>query len=101
MIYEIAEIEVKQGSEKEFEAAVAQASACFADAKGCRSLNLQRSIERPTCYRLVVGWNCVDDHMVTFRESEGFQQWRRLAGPHFAQPPKVEHVDTVYYGFSQ
>ncbi len=37
--------------------------------------------------------------MVHFRESEGFQHWRSLAGPHFASPPQVEHVTTVIDGF--
>ncbi len=26
----------------------------------------------------------------------GFARWRALAGPHFAAPPQVEHVYSVY-----
>jgi hypothetical protein len=33
--------------------------------------------------------------MVDFRESADFQEWRALAGPHFASPPEVEHTNTV------
>jgi quinol monooxygenase YgiN len=95
MIYEIAAIDIKHGSEAQFEAAVSEASAQFRQAKGCRSMKLERSIEHSSHYRLVVGWDSVDDHMVTFRESEGFQLWRQLASPHFALPPKVEHVRCV------
>ena len=81
MIFEIAEIDVKPGSEKDFEYAVAQAGPQFRSAKGCRSLALQRIMERPSTYRLVVGWDSVEDHTVLFRNSPNFQEWRRLAGP--------------------
>lgn len=100
MIYEIAEIDVTPGSEADFETAVAEASAHFRQAQGCRSLKLHRGIEYPARYRLVVGWDSVDDHMVTFRDSAGFQEWRRLASPFFASAPRVEHVSCVLDAFS-
>ena len=99
MIHEIAEIEVKAGHESAFEAAVVEAAPYFNAARGCRSFELNRSIENSQRYRLVVGWDTVEDHMVHFRESEGFQSWRSLVGPHFASPPQVEHVATVIKGF--
>ena len=99
MIHEIATLEIRAGHEGAFEAAVAEAAPLFRRAQGCRSFRLERSIESPLRYRLVVGWDNVDDHMVTFRESEDFVRWRELAGPHFANPPNVEHVHTVVDGF--
>lgn len=99
MIHEIAEIDVIEGHENAFEAAVAQAAPHFKAARGCRSLALNRSVENPQRYRLVVGWDTVEDHMVYFRESEAFQIWRGLVGPHFAAPPRVEHLTTVIDGF--
>ena len=98
-IWEIAEIEVAEGREPAFEAAVAEAATHFKAARGCRSFALDRSIEYPQRYRLVVGWDSVDDHMIHFRESEGFQAWRALAGPYFVAPPRVEHVARVIDGF--
>ncbi|MBL4826422.1 MAG: antibiotic biosynthesis monooxygenase [Spongiibacteraceae bacterium] len=98
-MYEIADINITAEKETDFEAAVNEASAQFRVAKGCRSLELQRSIENPTHYRLVVGWDSVDDHRVTFRESEGFQIWRSLVSAYFSEPPKVEHVSSVFKGF--
>lgn len=100
MIFEIAEIEAKQGKEEELEAAVAKAAPLFQRAKGCHSFRLERTIERPSIYRLVVGWETVEHHMVDFRESEDFQEWRRLAGPYFAAPPRVEHVAIAVPGFT-
>lgn len=95
MIHEIAHIEVKPGMEADFEAGVAQAAPLFRRARGCRSFALQRELEAPTRYRLVVGWDTVDDHMVHFRASEDFQAWRGLVGHCFAAPPQVVHVRDV------
>jgi hypothetical protein len=36
-------------------------------------------------------WDTLEDHMVGFRESPAFAEWRALLGPHFAGPPAVEH----------
>ncbi|MNT48405.1 hypothetical protein D3C72_1851860 [compost metagenome] len=55
-------------------------------------MQLFRSIEQPEQYTLVVEWETVEDHMVHFRESPEFQQWRALVGDTFAAPPNVHHV---------
>ncbi len=99
MIYEIAEIHVQAGKEQEFEAAVAKAVPLFRRSRGCRSLELQRTIEAATKYRLVVGWETVDDHLVHFRGAPEFQEWRRLVGGFFQGAPAVEHVQVAVRGF--
>lgn len=93
MFIEIAEITVTDPAG--FEAAVAKARPHFLAAEGCHGLTLHRVVETPDVYRLVVTWRAVDDHMVTFRASEGFQAWRALASPFFASPPKVTHSAEV------
>jgi heme-degrading monooxygenase HmoA len=75
MITEIVDIEVKPGEEAAFEAAVAQAIPVFRRSKGCRGVELARTIERRTKYRLFVKWETLEDHTVTFRGSENFQDW--------------------------
>jgi heme-degrading monooxygenase HmoA len=96
---EIAQIDVKPGSEAAFEAGVEQAAPLFQRAKGCRSMRLHRSVEMPTRYRLMVQWDTVENHTVDFRGSADFQEWRRLVGSCFAQPPTVEHVHALPLGF--
>lgn len=91
MIHEIATLTIDPDRAEEFEAAVAAARPYFEAAKGCLSFGMQRSIESPERYQLVVGWESVEAHMVDFRETEGFQAWRSLASPFFVAPPKVEH----------
>ncbi|WP_411192634.1 antibiotic biosynthesis monooxygenase family protein [Paraburkholderia sp. B3] len=95
VVYEMAHIVVQQGKNAEFEAGVAQALALFHRARGCRGVELQRSIEEPNQYVLVVQWDTVEDHMVHFRESADFQVWRQLVGPYFEKPPVVGHTQVV------
>ena len=99
MILEIAQIDVKPGMEAEFEAGVKKATPIFKRAKGCKSLALQRSIEKPSRFRLFIQWETVENHTVDFRGSADFQEWRKLVGHLFATPPEVEHVREAMKGF--
>ena len=95
MITEIAQIEIKPGSEKDFEAAVDKARAAFGRANGFHGFELNRSIEKPQRYRLMVKWETLENHTVDFRGSENFAEWRALVGQYFASPPEVEHTQKV------
>lgn len=99
MITEMAELLIKAGSEQQFEAALAQAVPLFQRARGCRSMRVERGIENPEAYLLLVDWETLEDHEVHFRQSADFQEWRRLVGDYFAAPPKVVHTHTVLAGF--
>lgn len=99
MILEIAQIDVKPGREADFEAKVAEAAPLFKRAKGCLGMELQRSIEKPGRYRLLVQWQTLENHTVDFRESDDFQTWRGLVGDCFAAPPDVEHTTLAVKGF--
>ena len=95
MINEIAVIAIKEGANASFEAAVAKAKPLFLASKGCHGVQLFRGIENPLQYTLVVDWETVEHHMVDFRESDAFRQWRALIGDSVAQAPQVQHVQQV------
>ncbi len=99
MIHEIATIRVKPGVHAEFEAAIAAAVPLFQRSKGCKSLRLERVVEESDKYRLVIGWETLEDHTVHFRASEELQEFRRLAGGFVAAPSVVEHVEVALTGF--
>ena len=99
MVLEIAQIDVKPGMEADFESAAAKAMPLFKRAKGCISMTLQRSHEKPQRYRLFLQWATLENHTQDFRGSADWQEWRNLASPYFATPPDVEHVREVYKGF--
>jgi quinol monooxygenase YgiN len=95
MISEIAQISIKPGQESEFEAGVAKAVPVFLRAQGCHGVRLERSIEHPSRYLLVVAWETVEHHTVNFRSSEDFKEWRRLVGHCFENPPEVQHTREI------
>ena len=99
MVTELAEIHITPGTDAAFLAAVEQAAPLFQRARGCKSMRIAKRIEDADCYLLMVEWETVDDHLVHFRESAEYQEWRRLASPFFAQAPAVHHVAPVQQFF--
>src|SRR6202162_5878101 len=99
MITEIAQIDVKPGMEAEFETGEKTAARVCQRARGCHGVKLQRSIEKPSRYRLFVKWATVENHTVDFRGSAGLPEWRRHVAHCFASPPEVEHVSEVLKAF--
>ncbi len=96
---ETARIRVRPGTERSFEAAVAEAVPLFQRAPGCRSLELRRVVEEPDVYVLCVEWDSVADHRERFRNSCEYARWRALVGGFFAEPPVVVHDRPVLGGF--
>lgn len=101
MILEIATLTIDPARAVEFEAAVARAVQHFRNAEGCHGMTLERVIEDPSRYQLVVQWETVEHHTVKFRGSAGFRAWREHAGPFFAAPPIVIHTATVAVHFQR
>ena len=99
MVWEIATLEIDPERSADFEDALRQAVPLFARAQGCQGMHVQRSIEQPHRYRLIVDWDTVDDHVDGFRSSEDFTRWRELVGPFFTRPPDVEHTHRLDLGF--
>jgi heme-degrading monooxygenase HmoA len=91
VILERALFAIKPGQADDFEKAFSQARTLIERAKGCRKASMHRGIENPDSFILLVEWDTLEDHMVGFRESKDFTEWRTLLGPHFASPPAVEH----------
>jgi len=100
MVTEIAHITIDPAQATQFEAAVARSAPLFRAASGCQGMALERTVEDPARYRLVIRWATLEDHTVAFRGSQAFVEWRALAGPFFAAPPVVEHMQAVgsYFG---
>ena len=98
MIKELAEIDIKPGCEQAFEDAAFEAKELFLASKGCLAFRLHRSMEQPSRYRMFVEWQTIEDHMIEFRNSDAFQEWRRLCGSYFQNPPRVEHLTVIVEG---
>lgn len=62
---------------------------------GYVSHELQRCLERPNEYVLLVRWQSLEAHEVGFRKSPEYQQWKQLLH-HFYEPfPVVSHYEVV------
>ena len=95
MILEVAMLDVRPGQEEAFEGAFAEASSIISSMQGYVDHELQRCIERPSRYILLVRWETLEDHTVGFRGSPEYQQWKALLH-HFYDPfPTVEHFTRV------
>ena len=78
MITEIAQIDVKPGTEKDFEAAVAKARPLFLRAKGGKGFELHKSIEKPSRYRCWQGgtrWKITPSSSGVLRTSRRGVDW--------------------------
>ena len=95
MILESAVLDVKPGQTADFEAAFTRAQAFISSIDGYLSHELQRCLENPNRYLLLVRWRALEDHTVGFRGSPEYQEWKRLLH-HFYDPfPSVEHYELV------
>jgi heme-degrading monooxygenase HmoA len=95
MIIEFAQLTIRPGSERQFEAAFPAAINVLGGSRGYLSHELRRSMETPNRYALMVQWQTLEDHTVGFRGSPAFTQWRALIGPYFDAPPVVEHFEPL------
>ncbi len=92
MILELADIQIQPGQHAEFEAAIVRGlTTVVSQSKGFRSYKINKGIESPERYLLMIFWDTLENHTVDFRESPAFPAWRSIVGPFFAVPPKVEH----------
>jgi heme-degrading monooxygenase HmoA len=96
MILELADIRIQPGQQAAFDAALHQGlGTVVARAQGFRGFKVNRGIESPERYLLMIFWDTLEDHTVHFRGGPLFPEWRAIVGPFFAAPPVVEHFDLV------
>ncbi len=93
MIVEHVVLPVIPGRETEFLAAFAQAQPIISSRPGFIGLTLNRGIERPNEFLLLVRWESVEAHIVGFRQSPEYLEWKKLLH-HFYDPfPEVVHFE--------
>jgi heme-degrading monooxygenase HmoA len=95
MVLEVASLSVRAGQGTAFEQAFAAAQAIISSMDGYISHRLERSVEAPDKYLLLVEWRRVEDHTVGFRQSAGYQEWRRLLHHFYDPSPVIEHFEPV------
>lgn len=96
MILEVAILHVRSGLNRQFENDFVTASAIISSMSGYISHELQRCVENPNQYALLVRWESLEDHTVGFRQSVGYQEWKNLLHHYYNPFPMVEHYQSVY-----
>ena len=95
MILEVAILDVRTGLTQDFEASFLKAEPAISGMQGYISHQLQRCVEMPNRYILLVNWETLEDHTVGFRESPQYQQWKQILH-HFYNPfPTVQHFELI------
>ncbi|MFZ6658562.1 antibiotic biosynthesis monooxygenase family protein [Undibacterium sp. TJN19] len=96
MILELADLRIHAGKQTEFDIAIERGlHEVIQHAKGFRGFKVNKGIESPDRYVLMIYWDTLENHTVDFRESPAFLAWRAIVGPYFAVPPVVEHFDLL------
>lgn len=98
MILELATIDIKPGTNADFEKKLDLAQAVLQQAAGYISHEFQRCIERDNRYILLIHWTTLEAHTEGFRGSELFKEWRGYIGQFFENPPVVEHFELKFKG---
>ena len=96
MILEVAILDIKPNTQKEFELAFNKAQKIIINMNGYISYQLQKCIEKENRYILLVNWQNLQDHTVGFRESKEYQEWKSLLHPFYEPFPDVEHYESVF-----
>ncbi|MCA0459010.1 MAG: antibiotic biosynthesis monooxygenase [Chloroflexi bacterium] len=95
MVLEIVTAQIKAGQEAAFEEAFIGASKYIAAAAGYIKHELRRCIEVQGKYLIMIHWNSVEDHMVGFRGSQNFTDFRAIVSPFYDGPSQMNHYDLV------
>jgi len=95
-ILELATIDIKQGTNTDFENNLEKAQHVISQSKGYISHQFQKCIEQENRYILLIKWETLEAHTKGFRESELFKEWRALIGPFFESAPQVQHYELKF-----
>ncbi|MFM2326012.1 MAG: hypothetical protein RIR31_214 [Bacteroidota bacterium] len=96
MVLELATIDIKEGTNADFEKNLEKAQHVINQSKGYISHQFHKCMEQDNRYVLLIRWQTLEDHTKGFRESELFTQWRALIGPFFETAPMVQHYEMKY-----
>ena len=95
MILEVALLRIRAGQADAFESSFRTAQAIISSMPGYVSHELQRCLERPDEYLLLVRGETVDAHEVGFRGSAQYQEWKALLHHYYDPFPTVLHFEAV------
>lgn len=92
MLLERAELQIREGLEQEFSAAMTKSGlALLASVPGVKSVQLGRGVENPQKFMLLVEWDSLDSH-TAFKGTPAMVEFRALVKP-FSTGGAMEHFN--------
>jgi heme-degrading monooxygenase HmoA len=68
-----------------------EAWALLEGASGYRGHQLGQCVEEPGRYVLLIWWRRIEDHVLTFRQSDAYGRWKQLIDAHVDSVRSVRH----------
>ena len=96
MILEVAILYVIKGEELHFERDFAIAGQYISAIKGYVKHSLRKCVEENNKYILLVDWLTLEDHIIGFRTSPEYLEWKSLLHHYYNPFPIVEHYETIF-----
>jgi quinol monooxygenase YgiN len=93
MIIEIARFEIRPEDNAAFTNATQVGKRIFSEAEGCIAMELRQCVEKPGSFRMIVYWRTLEDHIETFRNSTGVQEWRAVIAPFLKESGEILNFD--------
>ena len=95
-ILELATIDIKPGTNTDFEMNLEKAQQVISRAKGYIGHQFHKCVEQDNRYILLIRWQTLEDHNIGFRESELFKEWRAFIAPFFESAPQMQHYELKF-----
>ena len=93
MVTVVAIVNIRAGQASEYEAALQQAAPLIAAVPGYMGHELLKCQDTPGRYLLLEHWQSREAHLIGFRQSPGYAEWKRLTHPFYDPFPTVEHYE--------
>lgn len=95
MVTELATFTAVEGKADQLGAAILEGIKVIRQHPECLSARVERGIEHPDQYILVVSWTSVEAHLQDFRTGPLFPQWRGHIGGLYEGQPSVFHYQNL------
>lgn len=95
MVTEIAHFTAQPGKADELLAGLRRGMEVIRGADGCLGIALRRCIEEPDAFIYEIQWETLDHHLVLFRNSPLFADYRGHIAGLFAEPVVVRHYTSL------
>src|SRR5579883_539823 len=96
MVTEVAVFQAVPGKEDAFAQGILRGAEVIRRDAGCRSVTIQRCIEDPARFLLVIQWDSLEAHTEGFRKSPLFAEYRSHINGLFAEgSPIVHHYEVI------